>query len=118
VWHRNFAVYRRTWVTNILPHFFEPLLYLVGMGLGMGFYMSDGLDGQPFLVFIASGLMAAAAMNGASFEVSWNMFVKMNFGRLYDAYLTTPAQIQDIAFGEILWAVTRALIYGLGFAAV
>lgn len=118
VWMRNLTVYRRTWVMNILPNFFEPLLYLVGMGIGLGAYLEQGLEGRAYIAYIGPGLMAAAAMNGASFETTYNVFVKMNFMRLYDAYLTTPATIQDVAFGELLWAMTRALIYGIGFLAI
>ncbi|GIK52483.1 MAG: transport permease protein [Planctomycetota bacterium] len=118
VWRRNFTVYRHTWVTNILPNFFEPVLFLVGMGLGLGVYVGGNMRGQDYVAFIAPGLMASAAMNGASFEASWNMYIKMYFSKLYDAYLATPAQMQDIAFGELLWGTTRALIYGAGFLVV
>ena len=41
VWWRNFAMYRRSWALNILPNFFEPLLYLVSMGIGVGAYISE-----------------------------------------------------------------------------
>ena len=118
VFMRNATEYRHGWITSLLPNFFEPVLYLVGMGLGLGFYLSGGMQGQSYLAFIGPGLAAAAAMNGASFETTYNMFVRMTFARLYDAYLSTPAQIQDIAFGELLWAVTRALIYGTAFVIV
>jgi lipooligosaccharide transport system permease protein len=115
---RNFTVYRHTWRANILPNFFEPLLYLLGMGIGLGAYLQGGVDGRAYLAFIAPGLMASAAMNGASFETTYNIFVKMNFARLYDAFLTTPAEIEDIVLGELLWAVTRALLYGVAFLIV
>jgi lipooligosaccharide transport system permease protein len=118
VWMRNFTCYRHTWYMNVLPNFFEPLLYLLGMGLGVGSYMQAGIEGKQYLAFIGPGLMAAAAMNGASFEVTYNMFVKMNFARLYDAYLATPVAVEDIVLGEILWATTRGLAYGLAFLTV
>ena len=118
VWRRNAALYRRTWKMNILPNFFEPVLYLVGMGFGLGSYMSRGLDPVEYVAFIGPGLMAAAAMNGGTFETTYNVFIKLHFQRLYDAYLGTPAMIQDIVFGEILWAMTRAFIYGTAFAVV
>ncbi len=114
VWWRNVTVYKHTWVKNILPNFFEPLLYLIGMGIGLGYYVGAGIESSDYLAYIGPGLMAAAAMNGAVFEVTYNMFVKMYFARLYDAYVCTPAQIQDVAFGELMWAVTRSLIYGFG----
>jgi lipooligosaccharide transport system permease protein len=112
VWSRNAIVYRRTWLMNVFPNFFEPLLYLVGMGFGLGAYVGQDLGGRPYAAWIAPGLMAAAAMNGATFETTYNVFVKMTFGRLYDAFLGTPAQIEDIVAGELLWATTRGLLYG------
>jgi lipooligosaccharide transport system permease protein len=62
--------------------------------------------------FLAPGLILVAAMNGSSFEVTYNVFVRLNFQKTYDAMLTTPIEPGDILFGEILWAVTRSLIYG------
>jgi lipooligosaccharide transport system permease protein len=118
VFRRNATEYSHSWATSILPNFFEPVLYLVGMGLGLGFYLSRGMEGQSYLAFIAPGLTAAAAMNGASFETTYNMFVRMTYARLYDAYLSTPAQIEDVAMGEAMWAMTRALIYGVVFLIV
>jgi lipooligosaccharide transport system permease protein len=118
VWRRNVTEYGHTWMTNMLPNFFDPVLYLLGMGLGLGMFLGREVGGLSYIEFIAPGLMAASAMQGASFETTYNVFVKMNFAKLYDAYLATPAQIQDIAFGELLWAVSRGLIYGMAFLCV
>ncbi len=117
LWQRNAAIYRRTWTLNILPNFFEPLLYLVAMGLGLGIYLRQ-IEGIPYLDFIAPGLVAVAAMNGASFEVTYNCFVKMHFGRVYEAVLATPLSVEDVALGELLWGATRSLIYGVVFLAI
>jgi lipooligosaccharide transport system permease protein len=105
-------------MTNMLPNFFDPVLYLLGMGIGLGMFLGREVGGMSYIEFIAPGLMAASAMQGASFETTYNAFVKINFAKLYDAYLATPAQVQDIAFGELLWAVSRGLIYGLAFMIV
>jgi lipooligosaccharide transport system permease protein len=51
-------------------------------------------------------------MNGASFEVTYNAFVRMNFEKTYEVMLTTPVQPEDVLAGEVLWAMTRASIYG------
>ena len=117
LWQRNGAIYRRTYRLNLVPNFFEPLLYLVAMGLGLGLYVRE-IDGVPYLHFIAPGLVAVSAMNGASFEVTYNCFVKLHFGKVYDAVLATPLSAEDIGLGELLWATTRAVIYGVVFLAI
>ncbi len=113
VWLRNLWVYHERWMYGLLPNFFEPVFYLLGMGVGLGFYVSAGgaFDGN-YLGFIAPGLVAAAAMNGASFETTYNVFVKLHFGKIYDATIATPVSIEDVTVGEAAWATTRALIYG------
>lgn len=111
VWWRNFSMYRRTWKMNLLPNFFEPLLYLLSIGIGVGAYVSQ-MGGVSYVEFLAPGLVTVAAMNGASFEVTYNAFVRMNFEKTYAAMLTTPIQPDDVLAGEVLWAVTRATIYG------
>jgi len=114
VWRRNAAMYRRTWMLNILPNFFEPVLYLMAIGIGVGSYVAQ-MDGMSYVEFLAPGLVCVAAMNGASFEVTYNIFVRLNFEKAYDAMLTTPIQPQDVLAGEVLWAITRSCIYGGSF---
>ena len=75
VWRRNAAMYKRTWKWNILPNFFEPVFYLFSIGVGVGAYISQ-MAGTSYLAFIAPGLVCVAAMNGASFEVTYNIYVR------------------------------------------
>lgn len=104
-------MYRRTWKWNILPNFFEPVLYLLSIGIGVGAYITE-MGGTSYIAFLAPGLVCVAAMNGASFEVTYNIFVRLTFEKAYDAMLTTPIEPDDVLVGELLWAVTRASIYG------
>ncbi|HEX9234666.1 MAG TPA: ABC transporter permease [Actinomycetota bacterium] len=117
LWQRDAAIYRRTYKLNLLPNFFEPFLYLLAMGLGLGAYLAR-IKGVPYIDFIAPGLVATAAMYGTSFEVTFNCFVKMQFGKVYDAILATPLSVEDIGLGEMLWGTTRSLIYGVMFLAI
>jgi lipooligosaccharide transport system permease protein len=71
-----------------------------------------------YLRYIAPGLLAASAMNGGTFETTYNVFVKMYFARTYEAVTATPVTIADAMAGEILWGITRGTIYGSAFAAV
>jgi lipooligosaccharide transport system permease protein len=111
VWRRNAAMYKRTWKWNILPNFFEPVFYLFSIGVGVGGYISE-MGGTSYLAFLAPGLVCVAAMNGASFEVTYNIYVRLTFEKTYDAMLTTPIEPDDVLAGEVLWAVTRSCVYG------
>ena len=117
VWRRNATMYARTWKFTILPNFFEPVFYLTAIGVGVGAYIDD-MGGLSYAQFLAPGLVCVAAMNGASFEVTYNIFVRMNFEKIYDAMLTTPVETDDVLVGELLWAMTRVTIYGGAFFAV
>jgi lipooligosaccharide transport system permease protein len=117
VWQRNAALYRRTWTWNLLPNFFEPVFYLMAIGIGVGAYITE-MGGMSYVEFLAPGLVCVAAMNGASFEVTYNVYVRLNFEKTYDSMLTTPIEADDVLAGELLWAMTRVCLYGGSFFVV
>lgn len=118
MWQRDVTLYTRAWKRNVLPNFFEPMVYLLSFGLGLGVYVGRQMGGVEYIVFIAPGLAAAAAMNGSVYETTFNLFVKLRYQRLYDAVITTPLEPEDIAVGELLWGMTRSTIYGTAFVSV
>jgi lipooligosaccharide transport system permease protein len=118
---RNLMVYRRTWMI-LFSGFFEPLFYLLSAGFGIGGLVGQvqGPTGQPidYALFVAPALLAVAAMNGGIYESTFNVFFKLNYAKTYDAILSTPLGVGDIALGEILWALIRGSLYAIGFLAV
>ncbi len=118
---RNVYVYRRGWMV-LFSGFFEPLFYLLSIGLGIGGIVGDvaGPDGTPipYALFVAPALLASASMNGAIAESTFNVFFKLNYQKTYDAVLATPLGPEDVALGEIGWAVIRATLYAIGFVVV
>jgi lipooligosaccharide transport system permease protein len=118
---RSALAYRRAWPAFV-SGFFEPVFYLVAMGQGLGSLVGalPGPDGTPisYAVFIAPGMLAASAMNGAVYDSTFNVFFKLRYARLYDAVLATPLGPVDIALGEIGWALVRGGLYSTGFVAV
>ena len=118
---RSATASRRTWMAFV-SGFFEPVFYLIAMGQGLGSLVGElpGPDGQPisYAAFIAPGLLAASAMNGAVFDSTYNVFFKIKYSRLYEAMLATPLGPVDIALGEIGWALVRGGLYSLGFLTV
>ena len=113
---RNIMVYRHQWII-ILSGVFEPIFYLVGIGLGLGAIIQEVplANGQvvAYAAFVAPALVATAAMNGAVFETIFNVFFKLNYAKTYDGVLATPMGITEIALGELLWALMRAALYAI-----
>src|SRR5919202_4454551 len=119
VWQRNVTIFGKYWKSIMFPNFIEPLLYLAALGLGLGaFIQQGGINGQSYIQYIAPGLLASNAMFAASFESTFNTFVKLKIQRVYDAIVATPVNAEDVVAGEYLWAGTRAALYGTGFLAV
>jgi lipooligosaccharide transport system permease protein len=118
---RNVYVYKNGWLV-IFSGFFEPLFYLLSIGLGIGGIVGEvtGPNGEPisYAMFVAPALLATASMNGAIAESTFNVFFKLNYQKTYDAVLATPLGPGDVALGEIGWAVIRSTLYALGFIVV
>ncbi len=102
--------------------FFEPVLYLISMGVGLGAIVGSvqGPGGQEisYAAYIAPALLAVSAMNGAVYDSTWNVFFKMNFAKLYQGMLYTSLGPLDVAMGEIFLALLRGAMYATGFTAV
>jgi len=100
-----------------LSGFFDPVFYLLAIGVGIGQLAGDvEVSGIPvdYTAFVAPAMLAASAMNGAIYE-STNMFFKLKYGKIYDGILSTPLQARDVATGEIAWSLARGSIYSLAF---
>lgn len=115
---RNLMFYRRFWFV-ILTGFFEPVFYLVAIGVGLGTLVPGvtGPAGEPvaYGAFVAPAMLAVSAMNGALMESIINTFVKLRFWRTFDAMLATPLRPLDIAVGEIAFSQLRGVMYAGAF---
>jgi lipooligosaccharide transport system permease protein len=117
LFERNARAHRSHFLV-ILSGFFEPLFYLLSMGVGLGHFVGKvpGPNGEliSYASFIAPALLATAAMNGAIYDSS-SVFWRMKYMRLYDAVLATPLGPRDVAVGETAWALFRGLLYAIAF---
>lgn len=110
VWHRNLAVFLKTWQVSFFPPFIEAFLYLVAIGLGIGTYVQQ-IDGVPYVTFIAPAILAISVMNTAFFECTYGSYVRMYYQKSFDAIIATPLSIEDVIAGELLWGATRSTLY-------
>jgi len=120
VLERNLRVYRRAWLI-IVSGFFEPVFYLLALGAGLGGLVGTvdaGAGPVSYAAYIAPGLLATSAMNGALYDSTVNVFFKMRHAKLYDAMLATSLGPMDVALGEIAWSLMRGGIYSAGFVLV
>jgi lipooligosaccharide transport system permease protein len=117
---RHAHAYRHQWLilaTGVL----EPLFYLLSIGIGIGLLVGKvSYAGHPvgYTSFVAPALLATSAMNGATFDSTYNMFFRHKYDKLYDAALVTPMSAGDIALGEVGWSLLRGGLYSVAFLVV
>jgi len=103
--------YRRTWRGSIYSSVLNPVLYLGAMGLGLGALVnahhSGGLGGVSYLMFLAPGLLAAAAMMTAVGESTYPVLASVKWLKTYQAAAATPLRPADIFHGHLLFTAMR-----------
>jgi lipooligosaccharide transport system permease protein len=102
--------------------FFEPVLYLFSIGIGVGALVGDLTlaNGQvvSYAAFVAPAMLAVSAMSGALAETTFNFFFKFKYVKTYDAMLATPLRPMEVAVGELTWAMIRGSLYTGAFLVV
>jgi lipooligosaccharide transport system permease protein len=117
---RHARVYRHTWLV-LASGFFEPLFYLLSIGVGIGELVGKVTfagHSVGFTSFVAPALLATSAMNGAIFDSTFNIFFRLKYAKLYDAALATPMGPGDVALGEVGWALIRGGLYACAFMVI
>jgi len=117
---RNYITYKAAWKL-FLTGFLEPVFYLFSIGIGVGKLVeSFTFHGEPipYAEFVAPGMLAASAFNGALMDSTFNVFFKLKYDKLYDQILATPMSTADIARGEIAWGLMRGSVYSAAFLLV
>ena len=112
VFEYRLLTYRRTYRASLFSSFISPVLFLTAMGLGLGSYVSNSasLGGVPYLVFLAPGLLAATAMQTASFEATFPIIGGLIWNKVFHAMAATPISPRDIALGNLAWIAARLIL--------
>ncbi len=117
VWQRNFQVWKKLAGPSILGNLADPLLYMLGLGYGLGRFLGE-VQGVPYLTFLAAGTLAYSVMNSATFEALYSAFSRMHVQKTWDAILNTPLTLSDVLLGEWAWATSKSLLSGLAILLV
>ncbi|MGN6686510.1 MAG: ABC transporter permease [Actinomycetales bacterium] len=125
-WWRAFehwlAFYRRTWRGSIFSTVLEPLGYLAAMGVGLATLVNrgngGGVGGVGYLQFVAPGILAAVAMQTASFESTYPVMGAVKWNKQYVGMMATPLRPIDAFLGHLLFVMLRITIAATVFAIV
>ncbi len=112
IWRRNFMVWRKMAGASILGHLADPVIYMLGLGYGLGGMLPE-INGMSYITFLAAGTVCYSTMNSASFESLYSGFARMHEQRTWEAILNTPITLDDIVLAEIVWAASKSLLSGL-----
>lgn len=122
--NRDFVLYRRIWRENVIGAFVQPILFLLGVGLGIGSLVDDGanaadvLGDVSYFAFYASALLATTAMFNAGQEALWPTADGFQWSNAYRAVMATPLTPRDLAGGFAVRFAGRTLVTAVGVAAV
>jgi lipooligosaccharide transport system permease protein len=120
---RNWWVLRRgkPWAV-VVNGLFEPFLYLMSIGVGIGALIGPAGDelahGHSYASYVAPALLATSAMNTATNETIWGIWFRLKFEKFYDSLIATPLTAADIAVGETTAAGLRGTVASSCFLVV
>jgi len=113
VWYRHMRVYTKNILSNGFPPFLEPMIFLAGVGLGLGRYITEPMGGVGYIEYLGTGLLATTAMFTAAFECSFGTFIRLEFEKVYDGMLAAPMTVNNLIVGEMLWAGSKGFFFSL-----
>jgi lipooligosaccharide transport system permease protein len=117
VWRRNRLVWRKLAIPSMLGNLADPMLYMLGLGYGLGAMLPE-VGGMPYIAFLAAGTVCSSTMMSATFESMYSSFSRMHVQRTWDAIMNAPVVLDDVVFGEAVWAASKAFLSGSAVLAV
>ncbi len=117
IWRRDMLVLRRSIVSELLAVGAYPLTLYLAFGIGLKGYIAD-VQGIPYAIFIAPGLVSMTAVNAAFDESAWSMWFHRKVQRTIEEYRVNPLTVYDIVIGKIFSGFSNGAIKGIAVALV
>jgi lipooligosaccharide transport system permease protein len=111
VMSREVANFRTFWISTAFSSVFEPIVYLLAFGLGLGSTIVDEVGGVDYVEFVGTGMVATAVIFSSALPAMFGTFVKHRFQNTYDAILAAPVDVEELVTAEILWIGLRAAVF-------
>src|SRR4051794_31337289 len=92
-----------------------PLLTMVGFGLGVGAYVTQGVAGVPYLDWLVAGLLVWGGMRAGVGASRWGGRGGFGGGRISFGQAAAPLGVADIAAGPLAYVLFRVLPPGGAF---
>ena len=124
VFERDVVFMKRIWKALVLSSVVQPLMFLLGVGLGVGALVDRGresaeiLGGVSYFAFYATAIVATATMFVASQEAMWPTMDGFMWSNAYRSMLATPLRSIDVVFAQLLRFALRSALTSGGVAAV
>lgn len=117
IWRRDMLVLRRSILSELIAVVAYPLTLYLAFGIGMQGYIGL-VEGIPYGLFIAPGLITMTAVNAAYNESVWSLWFHRRVQFTLESYRVTPVSVSEIVIAKIFSGFTHGLIKGVAVALV
>lgn len=117
IWRRDMLVLRRSILSEMVAVVAYPLTIYLAFGIGMKSYIGL-VEGVPYSLFIAPGLITMTAVNAAYSESVWSLWFHRRVQFTIESYRVTPVSVSGIVVAKIFSGFTHGLVKALTVALV
>ena len=111
IWMRDMQVLRRAIFSELVAVVAYPLTIYLAFGIGMQGYIGT-VEGSPYGLFIAPGLITMTAVNAAYNESVWSLWFHRRVQFTVESYRVTPISVSEIIIAKICTGFTHGIIKG------
>lgn len=112
IWRRDMLVLRRSILSELVAVVAYPLTIYLAFGIGMKGYIGL-VEGTPYSLFLAPGLITMTAVNAAYNESVWSLWFHRRVQFTIESYRVTPVTVSEIVVAKILSGFTHGLVKGV-----
>jgi len=117
IWLRDMLILRRSIFSELVAVVAYPLTMYLAFGIGMQSYIGL-VDGNPYGLFIAPGLITMTAVNAAYNESVWSLWFHRRVQFTIESYRVTPISVSEIVIAKIFTGFTHGIIKGVAVGLV